>query len=282
LTEADGPDGEGQGDYRIGDLRPEAPALWGLRDGHSTAAAFYRNAVLGGYIQKHMPFEDAPSLSDQQAVDIAAYINAPDKDAQRTKGQADRFFCFNSSNGLPAALGKVADWLVGCEYRNEHNTPEWTLMGMTKAAWETQVRNGPWGPITAWRAAERSARAGSNPAPVAVSDPPGLDLGNKLCPDGDPACEVQTTGQGQPLTLDVLANDTPPASGAPVSLVEVTRIFPPEAMVAYQADGTATYTPPAGYSGEGGFVYRSRDTDGLWSNYATVLIAVGGEIAVRD
>ena len=260
LTPADGPNGLGQGEYRIGDDRPAVPALWGLRDGHSTAAAFYRNGVLGAYIQTHMPFETPNTLTDQEALDIAAYINAPDKDDQRLKGQADRFFCFNAANGLPAALGKVADWLVGCEYRNENNQAE--------PFSEDQIRKGPWGVITAWRAAERARRLASNPAPVAVSDPPSQDL------DG---ADAITTPQGTAKTLNVLANDVPPTSGGQVSLVEVTRIFPPTATVDFGPDGSATYTPPAGYSGEGGFVYRSQDSIGLWSNFATVLIAVGGE-----
>jgi cytochrome c len=257
LTASDGPNGKGQGDYRVGDDRPEAPALWGLRDGHSTAAAFYRVAVLGGYIQKHMPFDDPETLSDQEALDISAYINAADKDDQRLAGQAGRMYCFNAPDGIPAALRKAPDWLVGCGYRNEHNEPE--------PFSEEQIRNGPWAPIVAWRSAEIARlQSSATGAPVATSDPPSLDL------DG---ADAITTPQGTALTLDVLANDTDPANDM-LSIAEVIQVFPPTASVVVNADESVTYTPPAGYSGEGGFVYRVTDTQGLWSNYATALIAV--------
>jgi hypothetical protein len=57
-------------------------------------------------------------------------------------------------------------------------------------------------------------------------------------------------------------------------VAEVVQIFPPTADVAVNIGGTVTYTPPAGYPSEGGFVYRVRGTQGLWSNDATALIAV--------
>jgi hypothetical protein len=257
LTVSDGPNGKGQGDYRVGDDRPEAPALWGLRDGHSTAAAFYRVGVLGGYIWKHMPFEDAETLSEREALDIAAYINAADKDDQRLAGQAGRMYCFNAPDGIPAALRKAADWLVGCGYRDENDNPE--------PFSDEQIRNGPWAPIVAWRRAEIARlQSSATGAPVATSDPPSLDL------DG---ADAITTPQGSALTLDVLANDTDPANDM-LTIEEVIQIFPPNASVVVNADQSVTYAPPAGYSGEGGFVYRVTDTQGLWSNYATVLIAV--------
>jgi cytochrome c len=258
-------DPTGLGQYRIGDDRPDVPALWGLRDGHSTAAAFYRNGVLGAYIKTHMPFvpfgKPRVILSDQDSLDIAAYINAPDKDAQRTKGQADRMFCFNDPDGVPAALRKQADWKVGCEYRNEFDAAE-PFTG-------DQIRNGPWAAITSWRSAEVARRRSATTpvlAPVATSDPVTLDNDDAF-----------PTAQNTALTIDVLANDTHPSSLL-LTVAEVTRVFPDGATAANNGDGTVTYTPPTGYLGEGGFVYRAQDENGLWSNYATALVAVGAEV----
>ena len=140
-------DGPGRGEYRRGEERPRTPALWGMRDGHSRAAAFYRNGVLGAYIQTHMPYREQNTLSAQAALDIAAYINAPDK--PRSSGLADGFYCFDDPDGIPASLRKPADWLVGCTYPGEREYFE--SQGVD---YEDQVRNGPWAPITAWRNAE--------------------------------------------------------------------------------------------------------------------------------
>ncbi|MGE5155326.1 MAG: c-type cytochrome [Bdellovibrio bacteriovorus] len=140
-------DGAGRGEYRRDEGRPRTPALWGLRDGHSRAAAFYRNGVLGAYIQTHMPLDRANTLSAQQALDIAAYINAPDK--PRSSGQADTFYCFDDPDGIPATLRKPADWLVGCEYPGEREHFEGQGVD-----YEDMVRNGPWTSLIAWRNAE--------------------------------------------------------------------------------------------------------------------------------
>jgi thiosulfate dehydrogenase len=138
-------DGPGLGEYRVSEDRPRTPALWGMRDGHSRAAAFYRNGVLAAYIQTHMPLDDPNTLSAQQALNIAAYINAPDK--PRPDGLADTFFCFDDlRDGIPAALKKPADWLVGCTYPGEREHFE--AQGID---YEDMVRNGPWSALTAWR-----------------------------------------------------------------------------------------------------------------------------------
>jgi hypothetical protein len=116
-----------------------------MRDGHSRAAAFYRNGVLAAYIQAHMPLDDPNTLSAQQALNIAAYINAPDK--PRPDGLADTFFCFDDlRDGIPAALKKPADWLVGCTYPGEREHFE--AQGID---YEDMVLNGPWSALTAWR-----------------------------------------------------------------------------------------------------------------------------------
>ena len=140
-------DGPGAGEYRQGEIRPRIPALWGDRDGYSRGAAFYRTPVLAPYVQKHMPYDEPETLSDQDALDIAAYINAPDK--ARPSGMADEMYCHDDPDGIPSALRKPADWLVGCEYPGERKY--FQKQGID---FDDMVLNGPWDELSAWRAAE--------------------------------------------------------------------------------------------------------------------------------
>ncbi len=140
-------DGPGAGEYRTGEERPRIPALWGIQDGYSRGAAFYRTPVLAAYVQKHMPYDDPETLSNQDALDIAAYINAPDK--PRPSGMADEMYCHDDSDGIPSALRKPADWLVGCEYPGEREYFEGQGIDF-----DDMVLNGPWDDLAAWRAAE--------------------------------------------------------------------------------------------------------------------------------
>jgi cytochrome c len=140
-------DGPGAGEYRQGEIRPRIPALWGDRDGYSRGAAFYRTPVLAAYVQKHMPYDEPETLSDQDVLDIAAYINAPDK--ARPSGMADEMYCHDDPDGIPSALRKPADWLVGCEYPGEREY--FQKQGID---FDDMVLNGPWDELSAWRAAE--------------------------------------------------------------------------------------------------------------------------------
>ena len=139
-------DGPGAGEYKIGEERPRIPALWGIQDGYSRGAAFYRVPVLAAYVQKHMPYDEPETLNDQDALDIAAYINAPDK--PRANGM-EELYCHVDPDGIPSALRKPADWLVGCEYPGERDFFE--DQGID---YEDMVLNGPWEALAAWRAAE--------------------------------------------------------------------------------------------------------------------------------
>ncbi|NNF42870.1 MAG: hypothetical protein HKN62_07455 [Phycisphaerales bacterium] len=94
-----------------------------------------------------MPYGDPETLSDQDALDIAAYINAPDK--PRSEGLGAIMYCHDDPDGIPSALRKPADWLVGCEYPGEREHFE--AMGID---YDDMVLNGPWDALTAWRAAE--------------------------------------------------------------------------------------------------------------------------------
>lgn len=140
-------DGPGEGEYRIGDERPRTPALWGEVHGYSKGAAFYRTTVLGAFIQKHMPYGDPETLPDQDAIDIAAYINAPDK--ARSSGESDMMYSFINPDGIPASLRKPADWLVGDIYPGEREYFE-----SRGIQYEDMVINGPWTELADRRVAE--------------------------------------------------------------------------------------------------------------------------------
>ncbi|MBO6514141.1 MAG: c-type cytochrome [Phycisphaerales bacterium] len=140
-------DGPGAGEYRVGEPRPRIPALWGDRDGYSKGAAFYRTPVLGAYIQKHMPLDDPMTLSNQDAIDIAAFINAPDK--ARPSGMADQMYTHDDPDGIPSSLRKPADWLVGFEYPGER--AHFESMGID---YEDMILNGPWNDLSQWRSDE--------------------------------------------------------------------------------------------------------------------------------
>lgn len=129
-------DGAGKGEYRRGENRPRVPALWGA-NAYSRGAAFYNTPVLAGYLRLFMPYGKGGTLSAQDALDIAAYLN----DQSRGSGMADQMFCHTETDGIPAPLRKPASWAVGCEYEGE----PFSL---------SQKKYGPWKEITDWRNAE--------------------------------------------------------------------------------------------------------------------------------
>jgi thiosulfate dehydrogenase len=66
-----GSDGEGQ---KKEDGTYANPPLWGF-DSYNKGAGFAQNALLAGFIKANMPLGQGGSLSDQEAVDLAAFIN---------------------------------------------------------------------------------------------------------------------------------------------------------------------------------------------------------------
>lgn len=78
------------GDNGLGKLNPDSitylyPPLWGPNS-YNTAAGLYRMSRLAGFIKSNMPnlksTNDKPTLTDEEAWDIAAYVNSisrPDK-----------------------------------------------------------------------------------------------------------------------------------------------------------------------------------------------------------
>lgn len=69
-----------------------------------------------------------------------------------------------------------------------------------------------------------------------------------------------TTRRNQPVTIEVLANDTDPA-GDTLTLVAVAN--PAHGVVTFAATGRVTYTPRPGFAGSDNFTYRVRNGAGL-------------------
>lgn len=85
-----------------------------------------------------------------------------------------------------------------------------------------------------------------------------------------------TTPKDTPVTVNVLANDTPPP-GETLDPTSVTIVSPPTAGTAVpNPDGTITYTPQVGFVGVVTFTYVVADTEGTYSLPATVTITVIG------
>jgi thiosulfate dehydrogenase len=132
-----GRDGAGQGEYRAGEPRPRYPALWGPRS-YTKGAAMYSVPQLAFMVRQHMPFGNGGSLTEQQALDVAGYINSQ----PRAAAHSVLMYCANDpQTGLPNSLYKPAHWDVGCVHPEEPST-------------QTQRLLGPWKPIEDWRKAK--------------------------------------------------------------------------------------------------------------------------------
>jgi cytochrome c len=130
-------DGPGKGKLRSDEGRPRVPSLWGSR-AWTMGAAYIQTPNLAGVIKNHMPFGKPGSLTVQQALDIAGYINMQNRPA----AFSGTMFCENDpATGLPNTLFKPAAWWSGCSYPNEPFT-------------KTQRILGPWAPIENWRNAK--------------------------------------------------------------------------------------------------------------------------------
>jgi uncharacterized delta-60 repeat protein len=81
--------------------------------------------------------------------------------------------------------------------------------------------------------------------------------------------DTASTAPGQPVTIDVLANDEDP-DGDPLSIVDVTQ--PAGGVVVINPDGTLTYTPGQNFSGTDEFTYTI--SDGELFATATVQVEV--------
>ncbi|PSQ67271.1 MAG: hypothetical protein BRD32_00975, partial [Bacteroidetes bacterium QH_2_64_74] len=84
--------------------------------------------------------------------------------------------------------------------------------------------------------------------------------------------DTDQTTQGQSTTTNVLANDNDP-DGLDPSTVAVEN-KPSDGTTSVNNDGTITYTPNDGFTGEDSYTYTVDDNDGATSDEATVTITV--------
>ena len=98
-------------------------------------------------------------------------------------------------------------------------------------------------------------------------------------PNGAPAAgsDTATTAEGAAVSIDVLANDSDP-DGDALTLASVVQ--PVNGTAAIETDGTVTYTPKAGFSGQDSFTYAV--SDGTNESTATVTVTVRPPFAVYD
>ncbi len=96
-------------------------------------------------------------------------------------------------------------------------------------------------------------------------------VGNASCdPRPFAADDTATTPEGQPVTINVLANDID-GNGDPLTLVSVTD--PPHGTTVGNGDGTVTYTPDLFFTGTDTFDYTIRDP-GFLTDTGTVTVLV--------
>ena len=88
------------------------------------------------------------------------------------------------------------------------------------------------------------------------------------------------TSEGQPVTTDVLANDTDPDGSLDPSTVQV-EAAPSNGTTTVNTGGTITYAPDGGFSGTDSYTYTVADNDGATSNAATVTITVSALVPRR-
>jgi hypothetical protein len=87
------------------------------------------------------------------------------------------------------------------------------------------------------------------------------------------SADEDTTTAGEPVTTDVLANDTDPDGTLDESTVAV-QSGPSDGSATANADGTITYTPNSGFTGTDSYIYTVKDDDGAESDTAEVTIEV--------
>jgi hypothetical protein len=87
--------------------------------------------------------------------------------------------------------------------------------------------------------------------------------------------DVASVGAGTPVTIDVLANDTDPNVGDSLDPATVTiTSLPAAGDVVVNTNGTVTYAPAPGTSGDFSFQYTVADSHGLMSAAANVTVTV--------
>ncbi|PAX52337.1 hypothetical protein CK510_19900 [Brunnivagina elsteri CCALA 953] len=85
--------------------------------------------------------------------------------------------------------------------------------------------------------------------------------------------DTATTNQTQPVTINILTNDTDADSTINLTTLAI-KTNPTNGTTLVNQDGTVTYTPNTTFVGTDTFTYTVTDSDGLTSNTATVNITV--------
>jgi hypothetical protein len=85
--------------------------------------------------------------------------------------------------------------------------------------------------------------------------------------------DTATTGQGQPVRINVLANDTDAQSNIDPSSARISTV-PNSGSVTVTPEGTVVYVPAAAFGGTDTFSYTVKDSLGATSNAATVTVYV--------
>jgi thiosulfate dehydrogenase len=113
------------------------PALWG-ENGHGIGSSMHRNIIFARFIKSNMPFGEAtpdrPVLTDEESLDIAAFVNSENINPRR-KAKGNHIFAALELKPLDYPEGPYAD----------PYTPD-------------QHRYGPYGPIVDYYKSDRRAK----------------------------------------------------------------------------------------------------------------------------
>lgn len=133
-----GPDGAGR--LKPDGIAYEYPPLWGPNS-YQQGSSMHRVIMLASFLRNSMPFGatyDDPELTDEEALDLAAFINDDERHPRAATGEPE--FPFIGSKPIDYPKGPYADPFP-----------------------RTQHKFGPWGPIEAFH--KQEARRAKEPAP---------------------------------------------------------------------------------------------------------------------
>jgi thiosulfate dehydrogenase len=106
-----GPEGQGQ---KVGDSYV-MPPLWG-KDSYNWGAGMHRINTAASFIKHNMPLGKGGSLSDQQAWDVAAYVNSHERpqDPRLVDGSVEKTRVkFHANDGVNLYGQTVEGVLIG-------------------------------------------------------------------------------------------------------------------------------------------------------------------------
>jgi gliding motility-associated-like protein len=128
--------------------------------------------------------------------------------------------------------------------------------------------------------AEKATGTVSNSASVKAQTPGAVEVGDISGTDENNDDSTITTLPAPPVAADDQANThanveviIPVQDNDDAGTVEIVTA-PDHGTVVVNTDGTVTYTPTAGYTGEDAFTYHVKNADGYYSNTATVTMTI--------